>query len=92
MFSWMAVMARETCTDERLDDFKESVNQRFDDVDQRFDRVEGSIRDLRAEMTMRFDAVDKRFDSLQRTMIVCFSGMTASIVASVLGAILVTQL
>jgi hypothetical protein len=88
MVACMAVMAREAWTDERLDDFKENVNQRFDEVDKRFDRVEDSITGFRREINFRFDAIDKRFDSMQQTMIICFTGMTASIVASVIGAIL----
>jgi hypothetical protein len=39
----MAVMARESWTDERLDDFKGQMNERFD-------RVEGDIKDLRGEV------------------------------------------
>jgi predicted phage gp36 major capsid-like protein len=95
----MAVMARETWTDQRLDDFQKNVNHRFDEVERRFDRVEGDIRELRSDVKRvdgKVDALQSemngRFDSMQRTMIVCFSGMTASIVASVVGAILVTQL
>jgi tetrahydromethanopterin S-methyltransferase subunit G len=75
MVACMAVMAREAWTDERLDDFKENVNQRFDEVDRRFDKVDA-----------RLDKIDARIDSMQRTMIICFSGMTTSIVAAVLGA------
>lgn len=99
MVACMAVMAREAWTDERLDDFREEVNRRFDEVDKRFDRVEADMKAGFAEVNRRLDAVDRRFDafqarfdSMQRTMIICFSGMTASIVASVVGAILVTQL
>jgi len=69
----MAVMAREAWTDERLDDFKENVNRRFDEVDRRFDRLE------------------ERFDSMQRT-IIGFVTLFASIAASVIGAVLATQL
>jgi chaperonin cofactor prefoldin len=76
MLSSMAVTARDAWTDERLDDLKENVNERFDQVDKRFDRIE-----------RRFDSIDARFDSLQRTIIVCFSGMTATIA----GAFLATQ-
>jgi hypothetical protein len=111
----MAVMARESWTDERLSDFKESVEQRFDQVDSRFDRVEGDIRELRAEMKRgfeqvdkRFDSIDKRFDSidgkfvaldskfdgkfdsLQRTMIIGFVTLFASIAASVIGALVLS--
>jgi hypothetical protein len=88
MLSFMAVMAREQWTDQRLDDLKESVNQRFDQVDKRFDQVDARFAKVESEMKAGFAEVNGRIDSMQRTMIVCFSGMTASIV----GAILVTQL
>ena len=79
---------------QRFDD----VDKRFDQVDKRFDRVEADIRELRSDMKKGFERVDgemkagfaevnARLDSMQRTMIICFSGMTASIV----GALLVTQ-
>jgi hypothetical protein len=82
----MAVMAREAWTDERLDDFKENVNQRFDqvdkrfdEVDKRFDRVEADIRELRADMK-------HGFESMHRTMVIGFVTLFGSIVASVIGA------
>jgi tetrahydromethanopterin S-methyltransferase subunit G len=78
----MAVMAREAWTDERLDDLKEDVNRRFDEVDKRFDQVDKRFDKVDA----RLDKIDTRIDSMQRTMIICFSGMTTSIVAAVLGA------
>jgi hypothetical protein len=46
----MHVMARESWTDERLDDLKDGMNERFDQVDKRFDRVEADIRELRGIM------------------------------------------
>src|ERR1700749_124400 len=54
MLSFMAVMERESGTEKRLDDFKESVNQRFDGVDKRFDQVD-----------RRFELVDQRFDGVE---------------------------
>jgi len=88
----MAVMARETWTDERLDDLNARVEKGFDEV-----KLE--IRDLRKEMNegfarvdSKFDALDNRFDSMQRTMIICFAGIAGSIAASVIGGIVVTQL
>lgn len=48
-------MARESWTDGRLDEFKESVNRRFDEVDRRFDEVD-----------RRFDEVDRRFEEVDR--------------------------
>jgi len=72
-------MAREAWTDERLDDFRENVNQRFDQVDRRFDRVEADIRELRADMK-------HGFESMHRTMVIGFVTLFGSIVASVIGA------
>jgi hypothetical protein len=88
----MAVMAREKWTDERLDD----LNAR---MEKGFDEVKGEIRDLRAEtktefhqlrgeLNTRFNGMETRFDSLQKTIVLGFVSMTASIV----GALLVTQL
>jgi hypothetical protein len=76
----MAVMAREAWTDERLDD----LNAR---VERGFDEVKGEIKDLRTEMNSRFTAIDARFDAFQRTLILGLVGMTASIVASVIGGV-----
>lgn len=43
-------MARESWTDERLDDLKETVNQRFDQVDKRFELVEKQIVGVKDEV------------------------------------------
>jgi hypothetical protein len=72
---------REAWTDERLDDLSARV-------DHGFDRVDGEIRDLRSEMNARFDA-------MQRTMIIGFASLAASVVGAAIatgGAILATQL
>lgn len=53
-------MARESWTDGRLDEFKGSVNQRFDEVDLRFDEVDRRFD----EVDRRFDQVDKRLDRM----------------------------
>jgi hypothetical protein len=74
MVASMAVMAREAWTDERLDDFKENVNQRFDQVDK------------------RLEAIDARLFGMQRTMVICFVTLFASIWASVIGAVLAVLL
>lgn len=51
----MVVMTpRETWTDERLDEFKASVNHRFDEVDKRFDQIDADIRELRQTMIHGF--------------------------------------
>ena len=50
----MAVMAKETWTDERLDDLKGQMNERFDQVD--------------ADMDRRFAQVDQRFGRVETQM------------------------
>jgi chromosome segregation ATPase len=79
--------------DQRFDE----VDQRFDRVDADIRELGSELRgetgrlrdetsELRKEMKAGFDVVNTRIDSLQRTMVVCFTGMTASIVAAVIGA------
>jgi hypothetical protein len=95
----MAVMTREKWTDERLDDLNLRVEKGFDEVKGEIRETKVEIRELRAEtkaefhqlrgeMTTRFNGMETRFDSLQKTMVLGFVSMTASIV----GALLVTQL
>jgi hypothetical protein len=62
-----------------LDDFKENVNRRFDQVDKRFDRVEADIRELRTTMK-------QGFDSMHRTMIIGFVSMFGTIVSAMVAA------
>jgi hypothetical protein len=68
---------RESWTDERLDDFRDEVNRRFDKVDMEF-------RDLRLEM-------NGRFDSLQRTVLQIAGGTIAALLAGFAGVI-ITQM
>ena len=80
MVACMAVMARELWTDERLDDLAKRM-------DKGFDEVKGEVQELRQEMNSRLSAIDGRFDKLQQTLILGLAGMTASIVASVIGGV-----
>lgn len=53
-------MVRSTWTDERLEDFREHVDQRFDAVDQRFDAVDrrfDGMEDRLSQNTARIDAL-----------------------------------
>jgi hypothetical protein len=80
----MAVMTREKWTDERLDDLAGRV-------DRGFAEVKGGVRDLRAEMNGRFDSLagetNSRFDSMQRTMIIGFASIVASVVGGTFAAL-----
>lgn len=49
---------RESWTDERLDDFREEVNRRFDEVYKRFDKVD-----------LELGRVNDRLDGLHRILI-----------------------
>jgi hypothetical protein len=83
----MAVMARETWSDERLDDLDARMGKGFDEVKGEIRDAKGEIRELRKEMNSRFNSMDTRFDAMQRTLILGLVGMTASIVASVIGGV-----
>lgn len=41
---------RQTWTDERLDEFKASVNHRFDEVDRRLDRIDDQFAEVKTEI------------------------------------------
>lgn len=85
----MATMA-EITTDKRIDDLRAEMHRGFAQVDQRFDRVEGDIRELRienrvlrSEMNQGFESTQASFGDLQRLMIRFFAGTLGSIVAGV---------
>lgn len=82
-------MARETWTDERLDDLKGQMEKGFAEVKGEIRDVRGEIRDVRGEVRELRTETNARFDSLQRTMIVGFAGIVASTVGSVIAAALV---
>lgn len=84
----MAVMAREEWTDKRLDDLNVRMDKGFDEVKGEIRDVKGEVRELRTEMNSRFGAVEGRLDGLNRSLVIGMVSMTASIV----GALLVTQL
>ena len=54
--------------DQRFDDLRADMNQRFGGIDQRFGGIDQRFDDLRAEMNQRFGAIDQRFDDLRAEM------------------------
>lgn len=80
----MAVMTRETWTDERLDDLKESVNQRFDEVDKKVDNMDRRMEAGFAEMRGEFRALRAELSHLTYgligTMLVGFLGTIVALV------------
>ena len=67
----MAVMARETWTDERLDDLKEHMDEGFREVKAEIREVKGEVRDLRVSM-------NAKFDRLNYTLIAALIGLLAT--------------
>jgi tetrahydromethanopterin S-methyltransferase subunit G len=69
----MAVtMARDSWTDERLDDLNAKVDHGFEAVDRRFGEVDRRFEEVNRKLDRidrRFEQFDARFDALQRTLI-----------------------
>jgi hypothetical protein len=83
----MAVMARESWSDERLTYFEKSVDERFDRVDERFDRVDEKF----VQIEKRLDRVDgdirelrQAITSMHQSMSVGFIGLAGLIVSQAL--------
>jgi hypothetical protein len=73
----MAVMARETWTDERLDDLAKRM-------DKGFEEVKGEVKELRGQI----GALNARFDSMQQTMVIGFISLFVGIAAVVIGGLI----
>jgi hypothetical protein len=89
---------RESWTDERLDDLKESVSDLARRMDAGFGESRLEATSIRREMKEEFQAVNARFDAmqgsidaLQRTIIQIGGGMAAAFCAALIGLI-ATQL
>jgi intein/homing endonuclease len=67
----MAVMARESWTDERLDDLKEHM-------DEGFREVRAEIRSTRSELKEDIRELSRRFDRLNYTLIAGLLGLLAT--------------
>lgn len=79
-----AERARETWTDERLDDLSRRVDNGFAELGGRIDR-QGAL------LSERIDRQGERIDALQRTMLQVGGGMIASILIGAAG-IVATQI
>jgi archaellum component FlaC len=81
----MAVMARETWTDERLDDLKEQMNNGFGEVKGEIREVKGEIREvkreirsLRSEVKTDIGRLDAKIDRLTLTLVAALIGMAVT--------------
>jgi len=62
-----------------LEEFKNSVDKRFEQIDRRFEQVDRRFIELREDMNKRFEQVDKRFEENMNYMwmlIMVFIGIT----------------
>jgi hypothetical protein len=73
---------REGWTDERLDDFRDEVNRRFDAVDRRFDKVDSELH-----------RVNDRLDGLNKILIFAVISLTSATFAgyAAMVALIVTR-
>jgi hypothetical protein len=55
--------------DDRLDEFRERVDDGFAKVDKQFERMELKVDDGFARVDRRFEQIDLRFDALQKLLI-----------------------
>lgn len=61
----MVVMTpRETWTDERLDHFEKRVDERFEEVNKRLDRIDADIRELRQAVSQISESMNRNFIAL----------------------------
>jgi hypothetical protein len=51
-----------------ISSIRATMDAKFESVDERFDRVETEVRDLRSEVRTGFAAVDARFLRMEQTM------------------------
>jgi hypothetical protein len=78
---------RSTWTDSRLDDFKEHVDSRLDDLNGRVSELSGRVGELDARVT-------GRLDGLQHTMVQAFIALMVAMLTGFggLAGLIVTQL
>jgi len=61
---------RESWTDERMDDFRDDVNRRFEEVDRRFDAVDKRFDKVDGEL----HRINDRLDGLSKALV--FASLT----------------
>jgi hypothetical protein len=77
----MAVMARESGTDEGLSALRGDMNHRFDKVDQRLDAINQRFNALEARMAEGFTRLDADIRELRRMMFYGFIALMTVMVS-----------
>jgi hypothetical protein len=75
---------RKSWTDERLDDFREHVEQRFQQVDQRFDHMEQRFDRIETELRTQRAEITEGFRSLYRATLQIGAGMFGTLMLAIL--------
>lgn len=83
----MAVMARESWTDERLGDLNQRIDRGFDQVDRRLEGVDRRFGDASVEFRTLRSEMNAQFAAQHRMMAQMFAGMFATVVVGFLGTI-----
>jgi hypothetical protein len=78
---------RATWTDERLDDFRRAVGERFDRVDAELRALRGELNATRTEVGGRIEFLSGRFDALQRTLLQLVGGQLVALAATLITVI-----
>lgn len=74
----MAVMARETWTDERLDDLQKHMDKGFDKVEGQVAEVKAELRSTRTELKEDIRELGRRIDRLNYTLVAALIGLLAT--------------
>ena len=74
-------------TDERMDDFRDEVNRRFDGVDKRFDKFEGDVDrrldKFEGKVDHELHRINDRLDGMYRASFVIGGGILAALLGIV---------
>ena len=80
----MQTMARESWTDERLDEFGKRMDERFDRVEEKFAEADKRIDAVRREMNQQFNRIGNGLETVQRALIFGSITMSTAFVAGFL--------
>lgn len=68
---------RDGWTDERMDDFRDEVNRRFDKLDERFDKADERFD----KFEERFGKLEERFEATHRLLLQAAIGIAGLVLA-----------
>jgi hypothetical protein len=70
-------------TDERMDDFRDEVNRRFDGVNRRFDKFEGDVDRRFDEVIKELHRINDRLDGMYRASYLIGGGIVVALLGVV---------